>query len=68
MESKPKSWNAQECADFLQMELRTLYARMAAGTGPPAGWNGSRYVFIPAEVEAWTKEQAAEKAAAEATG
>jgi excisionase family DNA binding protein len=54
-----RTWSVRDVAAYLGVPVPTLHRWRYVGTGPPAYRVGKHLRYLPAEVRAWLREQAA---------
>jgi predicted DNA-binding transcriptional regulator AlpA len=54
-----RTWTVEEVSAFLVVPVPTLYRWRYVGTGPRAYRVGKHLRYLPADVLAWLREQAA---------
>jgi excisionase family DNA binding protein len=61
--ASPKLLTVKELAEYLDVEVKTLYNWSSAGTGPRSIKAGGRLRYRPSDVEKWLERQADSRAA-----
>ena len=54
-----RMWTPTDVSDFLRVPVATLYRWRYLGHGPAAYRAGKHLRYLPSEVRAWLREQAA---------